>query len=76
MLYGNKPSDGGHFILSPAEKATLLKAEPGAAPWLRRYMGADDFINGVERWCLWLEGIAPQQLRSLPNVLARGRGRT
>jgi len=71
MLYGNKPSDGGHFILSPAEKATLLKAEPGAAPWLRRYMGADDFINGVERWCLWLEGIAPQQLRSLPNVLAR-----
>jgi hypothetical protein len=71
MLYGNKPSDGGHFILSRAEKTTLLKAEPGAAPWLRRYMGADDFINGVERWCLWLEGIAPQQLRSLPTVLAR-----
>lgn len=71
MLYGNKPSDGGHFILSPDEKAVLLKAEPGAAPWLRRYMGADDFINGVERWCLWLEGIAPQHLRSLPNVLAR-----
>ena len=71
MLYGNKPSDGGHFILSPGEKAALLKAEPGAAPWLRRYMGADDFINGVERWCLWLEGIVPQQLRSLPYVLAR-----
>ena len=70
-LTGNKPSDGGHLILSPAEKTTLLKAEPGAAPWLRRYMGADDFINGVERWCLWLDGIAPQQLRSLPNILAR-----
>jgi hypothetical protein len=49
MLYGNKPSDGGHFILSPDEKTVLLKAEPGAASWLRRYMGADDFINGVER---------------------------
>ena len=71
MLYGNKPSDGGHFILSSAEKDELLKTEPGAAPWLRRYMGSDDFINNVERWCLWLEGIAPQQLRSLPNVLAR-----
>jgi type I restriction-modification system DNA methylase subunit len=71
MMYGNKPSDGGHLILSPDEKDALLKAEPGAAPWLRRYMGADDFINSVERWCLWLEGIPPYQLRNLPIVLAR-----
>ena len=71
MKYGNKPSDGGYLILSPDEKKALLKVEPAAEPWLRRYMGADDFINNVERWCLWLEGIPPQQLRNLPNVLAR-----
>ncbi|MEQ1683447.1 MAG: DNA methyltransferase [Burkholderiaceae bacterium] len=71
MSYGNKPSDGGHLILSNVEKSSLLLIEPGAGAWLRRYVGADDFINGVERWCLWLEGISPHELRRLPNVLAR-----
>lgn len=71
MLYGNKPSDGGHLILSAAEKDELVKIEPAAELWLRRYMGADDFINSVERWCLWLDGIAPNELRRLPNLLAR-----
>lgn len=71
MSYGNKPSDGGHLVLSKDEKESLLRAEPGAGPWLRRYVGAADFINGIERWCLWLEGIPPQELRRMPIVLAR-----
>jgi hypothetical protein len=30
-----------------------------------------EFINGIERWCLWLENITPDQLRSLPLVYQR-----
>ena len=71
MRYGNKPSDAGNFILSPNERTELLAKEPGAAPWLRRYVGAEDFINGIERWCLWLEGIDPAQLRAMPEIIKR-----
>ena len=71
MIWGNKPSDGGHLILSAEERAELLAAEPGAAPWIRQYAGGDDLINNKVRYCLWLRDISPSELRALPGVLAR-----
>jgi hypothetical protein len=68
---GNKPSDGGHYILSEAQKNELLRIEPGAKLWLRRYTGSEEFINGKMRWCLWLKDIEPSELRNLPEVLKR-----
>ena len=69
MIYGNKPVDGGHLLLSPDEKAELLDKEPKAAKWIRPLLGAEEFLNGKERWCLWLVGIAPNELRAMPAVL-------
>lgn len=71
MRYGNKPVDAGNFILSPAERTELVSAEPAAERWLKPYVGAADFINGIERWCLWLEGISPAELRAMPKVIER-----
>ena len=70
---GSKPVDGGHFFLSPDEKSALLAAEPQAAPLLRRTIGAEEFINGKERWCLWLDGASPALLRTCPLVMDRVR---
>ncbi len=71
MLYGNKPVDGGHLLLSPEERADLLSKEPKALKWLRPLLGAEEFINGKERWCLWLVGISPNELRAMPEVMKR-----
>ena len=71
MLYGNKPVDGGNLLLSPEEKTELLSKDPQAEKWLRPLLGAEEFINGKERWCLWLVGIAPNELRTMPEVLKR-----
>lgn len=71
MRYGNKPTDGGNYILDVGEKETLLKKEPGAWRFIRPYMGSEDFINNKERWCLWLKDASPQELRSLPEVMTR-----
>lgn len=71
MRYGNKPSDNGCFILSPVERRALIAAEPISEKWIKRYVGSDDFINGIERWCLWLADIQPTELRSMPMVLKR-----
>src|SRR6185312_3201714 len=66
-----KPADAGYFILSPEEREVLIAAEPAAERWIRRYVGSEDFINGIERWCLWLVGIQPDELRRMPHVLQR-----
>lgn len=71
MSWGNKPTDGGHFLLSPEERNTLLASEPRAVPFIRRYMGGGDFLNGLERYCLWLADIEPARLRAMPELMRR-----
>ena len=63
MSFGNQPRDGGHFVISVEERATLLKNSPDIAKWLRPYIGADEFVNGRERWCLWLKGATPADIK-------------
>jgi len=74
MTCGSKPSDGGHLILDRAERDALLAQSPLAAACVRRYVGSQELPNGGDRWCLWLEGVAPDALRSLramPEVMKR-----
>lgn len=71
MSWGNKPTDGGHLILSSEERDELLLKEPAATPYIRPYISGGDFINGVMRYCLWLKGVDPTQLRHLPLVMSR-----
>ncbi len=71
MLSGNRPTDGGHLILSPEEKEDLLTIEPAAAKYVKRFMMGYEFINNVPRYCLWLVGITPAELRQMPKVAER-----
>jgi len=73
-VFGSMPNDGGHLLLSDAEKDELLAKEPAAKKWLRPFLGAEEFINGARRWCLWLQGISPAELRALPEVAKRVEG--
>ncbi|MFM2274898.1 MAG: hypothetical protein RL211_770 [Pseudomonadota bacterium] len=71
LVNGSKPTDGGHLILSTEEKAELILAESAAERWIRPYLGSDEFINNVERWCLWLADCPPNVLTKMPHVLER-----
>jgi hypothetical protein len=68
---GNKPIDDGNYLFTPEEKAAFLKEEPMAKEFFRRWIGSEEFINGIERWCLWLGDCPPEKLRSMPHTLAR-----
>ena len=68
---GNKPIDGGHYLFTPEEKAEFLQLEPGAEKYFRRWLGADEFINAYERWCLWLGDCPPAELRKMPEAMKR-----
>ncbi len=68
---GNKPIDGGHYLFTTAERDEFLQREPTAAPYFRRWLGADEFLNGYERWCLWLGECSAEALREMPEVNKR-----
>ncbi len=71
MVFGSMPNDGGHLLLSKEEKDELLNKEPNAEKWIRPLLGSKEFINKIERWCLWLLDISPAELKSLPEILKR-----
>lgn len=71
MGIGNKPIDDGNYLFTPEEMAAFLRHEPGAKPYFRRWLGADEFLNGYERWCLWLGDAEPTALKALPLAMER-----
>lgn len=71
MRFGSMPRDGGGFVLSKEEKETLIKEEPLAAKWIRPYIGAVEFLNSKERYCLWLVGADPGEISKCPTVKKR-----
>ena len=71
LIIGSKPIDGGHYIFSTGERDALLEAEPDAAPFLRPFVGAREYLQGGERWILALHDAAPDILARLPRVRER-----
>ena len=68
---GNKPIDGGNYLFTTEERDAFLQIEPKAKKWFRRWLGSDEFINGWERWCLWLGNCPPNELREMPHCIER-----
>lgn len=71
MVSGNQPIDDGHYLFTPEEKDRFLGEEPGAEFLFKKWLGGEEFINGIERWFLLASDASPAQLRALPKVLER-----
>jgi hypothetical protein len=71
MVYGSKPTDGGHLLLDKAGRKQLLKDEPLARPYIKPFLGAEEFINNQQRWCLWLVDCPPALLKAMPKIKER-----
>ncbi|MCS5524142.1 N-6 DNA methylase [Curtobacterium flaccumfaciens pv. oortii] len=71
MVFGSKPTDGGHLILEPAEREELLALAPAAAPFIKEYVGSAEFINGGQRYCLWIEDAKASEADRIPPIKER-----
>lgn len=71
MAKGSQPTDGGALLIEEEDYADFIKKEPGALPYIKRFVGAEEFIKGKMRYCLWLVGVSPAVIRKLPLVLQR-----
>ena len=71
MVTGNRPADGGHLIIEADDYTDFVKQEPASIPYIKKLLGASEFINNKKRWCLWLVGVSPSELRQMPLVMKR-----
>lgn len=68
MTYGNKPTDGGHLLLSENEK---LQMPSSASKFLRKIIGAKEFMDKIERWCIWIEDSQVKEAVLIPEIAKR-----
>ncbi len=70
MVYGNKPTDGGFLFLS-VEEYKSIKNDKELAKWVKQIYGATEYINNKHRYCLWLVGMKPEELRKYHFIRER-----
>lgn len=68
---GCQPTDGGNLIIEDKDLKDFISKEPQAEKYIKKLVGAREFINGGKRWCLWLVGASPSELRKMPLVMER-----
>lgn len=71
MDYGNKPTDGGNLVLSAVEQRSLVEKYPKARDFIREYIGSQEFIRGVSRYCLWIDDNRLHDAESIPEIFFR-----
>ena len=71
MIAPNKPCDYNNLKIEKNEYTDFISKCPQSKKWIKRMVGAQEFINNKERYCLWLVGCEPSELRSMPLVLER-----
>ena len=71
MVTGNKPIDDGNYLFTTAERDAFIAREPASQKWFRRWLGGEEFINAIDRWCLWLGDCPPSELRAMPEAMKR-----
>ena len=68
---GNQPTDGGNLIIEATDYDEFVRQEPKAQKYIKKLIGAKEYINNLDRYCLWLKGVSPGEVRSMPHVLER-----
>ncbi|HBN14363.1 MAG TPA: lactate dehydrogenase, partial [Pseudohongiella sp.] len=71
MTFGNQPIDGGNLVVSGAEKEKILTADSECGRFIYHYLGSREYINGIQRWCLWINPSDEAKAASNPTILEK-----
>jgi hypothetical protein len=71
MEWGNKPTDGGFFFFTADERKEVLDSAPSAERFIKRFLGAQEFIRGQERYCLWISDSQRGEAEEIPEIKRR-----
>ena len=70
MNFGNMPADNGCLLFTTKEKDEFIKNEPDTSKYFKPLISADEFLNGKERWCLWLNDAVESEYSKYPSIIA------
>ncbi|MBD5240972.1 MAG: class I SAM-dependent DNA methyltransferase [Barnesiella sp.] len=68
MRRGNMPNDHEYLRLSSSERNEILDKYPDAAKFIRLQIGADELINGIERYCYWISDEDLVKAKEIPQI--------
>ncbi len=68
---GSQPTDGGNLIVSEDEYEWIAKNDPSALVFIKPFWGAEEFLNGKKRYCLWLADVPPKEILRHPWIVER-----
>ncbi len=71
MDFGSKPVDGGHLFLNFTEKQALIQKSPNAVLFIHEFSNSEEFINGKQRFCLWIDHDEVDQAREIDEIARR-----
>lgn len=70
MQLGNKAIDDSCLSkYSTSEKEAIIDKYPKAKLFFKRCYGANEYLNGWERWCLWLKDFAPSTYSGIKPIM-------
>ena len=53
--FGCMPYDNGHLLMTEQEKESLLESHPESDKFVKQIIGAQEFLNDIHRYCLWID---------------------
>lgn len=68
MRRGNMPNDHEFLRISPQQKIQLTANYPNAGDFIRLQIGADEMINGIERYCFWIDDSKLEEALKIPAI--------
>lgn len=71
MIYGNKPADGGNLIIEDIDYDEFIKKDPNSRKYIKPLLGAVEYLHNKKRYCIWLQNIAPDEIRKCPMIINR-----
>lgn len=57
MNYGSFALDDGNYTISLAEYEELIKRDPSIEQFMRPFIGAQEMLHNIPRWCVWLKDV-------------------
>lgn len=71
MALGSSSIDGGFLILSPEERREFIQADSNSEKFIKQYIGGNDFLNGLTRYCLWIEDSQIEEANKITKIKER-----
>ncbi|MDX9791316.1 MAG: N-6 DNA methylase [Candidatus Kapabacteria bacterium] len=70
MIKGSSPSDDGNLLIEPEDKEKLVSQNPSIEKFLKKYIGAKEFMSNTYRYCIHIENEIQQQETTKISSLA------